>query len=133
MGLLKLLLDTHCWLWLHWQPERLPSPVKRRLRQGSSELYLSAVNVLEITIKYASGRLRLPQSPDAFVSDLLANAVRPLPLLLEHAAAVGTLPSLHQDPFDRLLVAQALAEDLTLVSADPQILRYAARTLDARK
>jgi PIN domain nuclease of toxin-antitoxin system len=133
VGFLRFLLDTHCWLWLHWQPDRLPSPVKRRLRQGSNELVLSAVNVLEITIKQASGRLRLPQSVEAFVADLLASSVRPLPLLLDHAIAIGTLPPLHQDPFDRLLVAQALVEDLTLVTADAHILRYPARTLDARK
>ena len=133
MGVLRLLLDTHCWIWFHWYPDRLPSPIRRRLRQESSELFLSAATVIEITIKHGSGRLRLPQSPDEFVAALLASSVLPLPVGLDHALAVGTLPPHHQDPFDRLLVAQALVEDLTLVSADPQVLRYPARTLDARK
>ena len=130
---MRLLLDTHCWLWFHWQPDRLPSPVRRRLRQGSNELFLSAVNVLEITIKHRTGRLRLPQSPDAFVAELLDAPVQALPIHLEHAAAMGTLPPIHQDPFDRLLVAQAIVEDLTLVTADPMVLKYPARTMDARK
>lgn len=89
--------------------------------------------MLEITIKQASGKLRLPQSLESLVSDLLASGVRPLALALDHATAVGTLPPLHQDPFDRMLVSQALVEDLLLVTADPQILRYPVRTLDARK
>jgi len=103
------------------------------MRQESNELFLSAVSVFELTIKHGSGRLRLPQTPDDLVTALLAESVQPLPIELDHALAVGSLPPHHQDPFDRLLVAQALVEDLTIVTADPQVMRYPARTLDARK
>jgi PIN domain nuclease of toxin-antitoxin system len=129
----KLLLDTHCWLWLKLDPARFPSPLRRNLVRDSARLVLSSACVLEVVIKHATGRLRLAGTPDDLIADLLADGVTVLPMTGAHALQLGRLPRLHRDPFDRLLVAQAIAERLTLVSADPQMLAYGAATIDARK
>lgn len=127
------LLDTHCWLWLKAEPTRLPSPLRRRLLRSPEALVLSSVAVMEIVIKSGTGRLRLDGEVSRFVAELLDDGVRPLAVTFEHALRLGSLAPLHRDPFDRLLVAQALEEGLTLVSADPQVLEYDVRVLDARK
>lgn len=127
------LLDTHCWLWLKAEPARLPSPLRRRLLRSPEALVLSSVAVMEVTVKSATGRLRLDGEVSRFVAELLDDGVRPLAVTLAHALRLGSLAPLHRDPFDRLLVAQALEEGLTLVSADPQVLEYDVPVLDARK
>lgn len=133
MGLLKFLLDTHCWLWLKDDWSRLPSPVRRRILRDPAELVLSAVSVIEIGIKHAAGRLKLDSSPDRFVDELKAEGAALLNVTVEHVLRMASLPLHHQDPFDRLLVAQAQVEGLTLVSADPNVLAYDVAALDARK
>ncbi|MDP2322215.1 MAG: type II toxin-antitoxin system VapC family toxin [Acidobacteriota bacterium] len=133
MGLLKFLLDTHCWLWLKDDWSRLPSPVRRRILRDPAELVLSAVSVIEIGIKHATGRLKLDSNPDQFVDELKAEGAAVLNVTIGHALRMASLPLHHQDPFDRLLVAQAQVEGLTLVSADPNILAYDVAAIDARK
>ncbi len=133
MGLLKLLLDTHCWIWLKDEWPRLPSPLRRRLQRDPTKLVLSAVSVIEVGIKHATGRLNLGGNPEQFVAELMDEGVTSLGVTLEHALRMATLPPLHRDPFDRLLVAQALVEGLTLVSADANVLAYDVPTIDARK
>ena len=133
MGLLKFLLDTHCWLWLKDDWSRLPSPVRRRILRDPAELVLSAVSVIEIGIKHAAGRLKLESSLDRFVDELKAEGAALLNVTVEHALRMALLLLHHQDPFDRLLVAQAQVEGLTLVSADPNVLAYDVAALDARK
>ena len=128
-----LLLDTHCWLWLKAEPERLPSPLRRRLLRDSAKLVLSAACIMEIAIKHAAGRLTLQDAPANLVAALLDDGVQPLDATLAHALRLATLPAHHRDPFDRLLIAQALTEGFTLVTADPQILAYDVLTIDARK
>lgn len=128
-----LLLDTHCWLWLKAEPERLPSPLRRRLLRDPAKLVLSVACVMEIVIKHAAGRLKLQDAPEILVSALLEDGVQPLDASLTHALRLAALPPHHRDPFDRLLIAQALTEDLTLVTADPQILAYDVPAIDARK
>ena len=130
---LKLLLDTHIWLWLRTERDRLPSPVRRKLASQSATLYLSAACVMEISIKRAIGKLRLDLTVSEFVEGLLSKGVLPMVVGLEHAAVTGTLPLHHRDPFDRTLIAQAQVEGLTLVTADPRILQYGVPTIDARK
>ena len=130
---MRLLLDTHCWLWLKEDPARLPSPLRRRIVRDPSNLVLSSVVVLEVAIKMSLGKLRLARGPAALVSELLEDGVRPLSASIEHMLTLATLPPLHRDPFDRMLVAQAVTEKLTLVSADPQVLAYGVTSLDARK
>ena len=93
---------------------------------------MSAASVWEISIKSALGRLDQLDAPEVWFPKLRDEwGVRPLPITLDHALAVRTLPRLHGDPFDRMLVAQALCEDLTLVTADQRIAAYDIRTLDA--
>lgn len=128
-----LLLDTHCWLWLKAEPERLPSPLRRRLLRDPPKLVLSAACVMEIIIKHAAGRLKLQDAPQNLVAALLEDGVQPLDATVAHALRLATLPPHHRDPFDRLLIAQALTEGLTLVTADAQILAYDVPTIDARK
>lgn len=133
MGLLRLLLDTHCWLWLKEDPARLPSPLRRRIVRDSGKLVLSAASVMEIGIKLATGRLRLSDDPARLVAELIEDGVVPLVVTVEHALRMATLPPLHRDPFDRLMVAQAQVEGLTLVSADARVLAYDVASIDARK
>jgi len=128
-----LLLDTHCWLWLRAEPERLPSPLRRRLLRDPAKLVLSVACVMEICIKHAAGRLKLQDAPEKLVSTLLEDGVHPLEASLTHALRLAALPPHHRDPFDRLLIAQALTEGHTLVTADPQILAYDVPAIDARK
>jgi PIN domain nuclease of toxin-antitoxin system len=128
-----LLLDTHCWLWLKAEPERLPSPLRRRLQRDPSKLVLSTASVIEIAAKYASGRLKLLDPPSHLIDALLEDGVVALDVTRTHALRLVTLPRHHRDPFDRLLIAQAQVEGFTLVTADPQILAYDVRAIDARK
>ena len=128
-----LLLDTHCWLWLKAEPDRLPSPLRRRLSRDSTKLVLSVACVLEISIKHVAGRLNPDHNPAMLIAELLEEGVLPLEVKVEHALRLASLPRLHGDPFDRILIAQALTDGLTLVTADPQILAYDVPTIDARK
>jgi PIN domain nuclease of toxin-antitoxin system len=121
----RLLLDTHVWLWMISDPQRLRAEVQETLRSGDSALFLSAASCWEIAIKHRLGKLPLPEPPAAFVPPrLLRDGVALLPIDAHHALAVADLPDLHSDPFDRLLVAQARAERLTLVTVDEALLRY---------
>jgi PIN domain nuclease of toxin-antitoxin system len=130
---MRLLLDTHCWLWLKEDPARLPSRLRRRIIRDPGNLVLSSVVVLEVAIKLSLGKLRLARGPAAFVSDLLEDGVRPLAATVDHMLTLAALPPIHRDPFDRMLVAQAVTEGLMLVSADPQVLAYRVKSLDARQ
>ena len=130
---MSLILDTHCWIWLKFESTRLPSPLRRRLVSNPAHLVLSSASVIEIAIKHAAGKLKIDGTPADLVNTLLDDGVNPLPIAPAHALQLGRLPALHRDPFDRLLVAQAIVEELTVVSADPRVLAYDARKIDARK
>lgn len=130
---MKLLVDTHCWIWLTSESSRLPSPLRRRLSSDPSMLVLSAASVMEMGIKHAAGRLRLATDPTRLVAELADEGVVVLSVTAEHALRAAALPLLHRDPFDRLLVAQAQVEGFTLVTADANILAYDVATIDARK
>jgi len=120
----RYLLDTHVRLWLLTGSPRLPSATVERLSQAD-HLALSAVCVWETVIKASAGRLELPRTVRELVTVSHRDAaMTPLPLDARHALAVRDLPDLHRDPFDRLLVAQALAEQLTLVTADAAVQAY---------
>ena len=122
---MKFLLDTQVWLWLQTQPERVPEETRALLSDGAAQLLLSAASSWEIAIKHALGKLPLPESPRTYVpSRMRHDGVDAIPVTHTHALHVETLPQHHRDPFDRLLVAQAQLENLTLVTADPQIERY---------
>ena len=130
---MKLLLDTHCWLWLKEDPARLPSPVRRRLLRDPMNLVLSSVAVMEMAIKQSLGKLTMGRGVSQLVAELLEDGVTPLGATIQHALRLVTMPPLHRDPFDRLLIAQALVEGFTVVSADPHVLAYDVPSLDARK
>lgn len=118
----RYLLDTHAFLWLLGTPELVPEPLRNDLAQPDSELLVSAVSALEVATKVRLGKLdtarHLIATWSARVQDLRAVEV---PVSTEHAILAGSLDWQHRDPFDRLLVAQALVENLTMVTSDPQI------------
>lgn len=111
-------------LWAAGQPERLPARAKRQLNSPDNELLFSAASIWEITIKTSLGREDFRVEPRVLRRALLDNGYIELPITSEHAVSVDTLPSLHKDPFDRLLVAQALVEGVTLLTTDAQLARY---------
>lgn len=122
---MRFLLDTHCWLWLQTAPERLSEAVLEDLAEPENELFLSAASSWEIALKYALGKLPLPQPPEAYVpSRMAASGTRGLAIEHSHALRVATLPKHHRDPFDRLLVAQAELERLVVVTVDRQFEPY---------
>ena len=130
---MRLLLDTHEWLWMHTAPERLSRGARMLIEDPANELVLSLVSCWEIAIKYALGKLPLPSAPGEFVA--LALGIEPvelLPITLPHALRVATLPHHHRDPFDRLLVAQALIEGIPIVTADLRLAAYGIETIPAR-
>jgi len=114
------LLDTHVWLWMLTDPARIRPDLLSELRDGRTRLLLSAASSWEIAIKWAIGRLPLPDPPATYVpTRMRRSGVEGLPVEHAHALRVATLPNLHRDPFDRVLIAQAQLEGLTLVTVDP--------------
>lgn len=129
---MRVLLDTHVFLWLQAGPERLKPGVLETLRDPENEVLLSVASAWELGIKVALGKLRLPEPAARFVPRAVERSgIGVLRVELEHALAAGALPPLHADPFDRMLVAQALAEDLVLATRDPQLAAYGAAVLPA--
>jgi len=122
---LRFLLDTHCWLWMQVSPERIPEQAREQLTDPESSLFLSAASSWEIAIKWALGRLPLPQPPEKYIPSCLERqGVLGLPIQHRHTLYMANLPSHHRDPFDRLLLAQAQVEKLTLVTADEKLVAY---------
>lgn len=120
-----LLLDTHAFIWWATDDERISPGARSAIADPGTEVLLSAVTGWEIAIKAALGRLELSEPPRALVHAQIArNGYRPLDVTLEHALGVAELPPHHDDPFDRLLVSQARAEGLALVSRDSPFARY---------
>jgi PIN domain nuclease of toxin-antitoxin system len=129
---MRFLLDTHVWLWMWAEPERLRNEARTIVEDPASELNVSAVSAWEIATKHAAGRLRLPTAAHEWLTDPRHRRdVRELPITFEHAIRAGTLPRLHRDPFDRMLVAQAQIDSLVLISADPNIVAYEVEAIRA--
>ena len=130
---MKLLLDTHVWLWWNTEPERLATAARRQIGDARNEVFLSAASVWEMAIKRRLGKLPLQEPVASYVSKrLAADHIAALPVSVDHAAAVETLEALHRDPFDRLLIVQARHEGLRLLTADDQVLAYGSPAVDAR-
>jgi PIN domain nuclease of toxin-antitoxin system len=123
----KLLLDTHALLWWFADSPVL-SPSARAAVASSDDVWVSAASAWEIAIKRALGKL---DAPADLVTALDESGFRPLPIVVLHAAVAGALPRHHDDPFDRMLVAQAQIEGLTIVTSDRQIPRYGVAVLAA--
>lgn len=127
---MRILLDTHCWLWLQVSPERLPAEIRDLLADPEHDLYLSAASAWEIAVKWALGKLPLPAPPAEYVPlRLERQGVAGLPVEPRHALQVASLPRHHRDPFDRMLVAQAQLEDLHLLTADRTFSAYESTRL----
>ena len=127
-----ILLDTHVWLWMNGAVERLSEPARELLIEGEQELYLSAASTWEIAIKHAAGKLKLPQPPERYIPATLAeNRVRPLAIHQGHTWRAAALPFHHRDPFDRMLIAQAQAEEMRLMTADSKLEPYGVSILRA--
>lgn len=129
---MRILLDTHCWLWMLIDPERFSAEGRAHLTTPGNDLLLSAGSAWEIAIKHALGRLRLPMEPAEYVpSRLAATGTVPLAIDHRHALRVGQLPPHHRDPFDRILIAQAQVEGIPILTSDPNFARYDVELLPA--
>jgi PIN domain nuclease of toxin-antitoxin system len=129
---MRILLDTHCWLWMLVAPERFSEPARGLLESSEHELFLSAASSWEIAIKYALGKLPLPESPTRYIPDrMLHSGVTGLSIEHRHTLAVADLPPHHRDPFDRLLIAQSMVESMPILTADPQLDLYDIETIAA--
>ncbi|MCE7869594.1 type II toxin-antitoxin system VapC family toxin [bacterium CPR1] len=125
---MSYLLDTHAWLWARSNSSQLGPKTRVLLGSPRARIFLSAVAAWEIAIKWRLGKLELPRHPLEMVQDsLTANALTPLPVKFEHACLVADLADHHQDPFDRLLVAQAIVEGLELITSDAILSLYPIR------
>jgi PIN domain nuclease of toxin-antitoxin system len=120
---LKLLLDTHLLLWWLEASPSLPAQARELIRDPENTVFVSAVSLWEIRLKQSLGKLRLPVD---FSERLAAESFESLPLMASHPRQVGLLPWHHRDPFDRMLVAQAVAEKLVLLTADEALAAYGA-------
>jgi PIN domain nuclease of toxin-antitoxin system len=119
---LRLLLDTHAFVWSQLEPGRLPARLRATLIEPAHSVHVSAASVWEVTIKSGLGKLSFPLDQLAVI---IADAgFSELPVTYDHALEVRHLPPLHRDPFDRLLIAQARHERLILLTRDPDIRRY---------
>ena len=121
---MKLLLDTHLLLWAAEGSDRLSGDVRAMLDDPANELLFSAASLWEVAIKRGLGRADFRVDPRALRRGLLDNGYAELAITGEHAVGIDTLPPIHKDPFDRLLVAQAIAEGVALLTGDPVLARY---------
>jgi PIN domain nuclease of toxin-antitoxin system len=127
---MRVLLDTHAFLWWITEDRRLSARARKVLADGGNGLLLSAASGWEIAIKASLGRITLPIPIDRFLSEQLhRNGIGTLPIEMSHALHVHVLPLLHRDPFDRLLVAQAQLEKLRILTSDRQVAQYDVETL----
>ena len=121
---MKLLLDTHLLLWAAGQPRKLSAAARKLLADTANELLFSAASLWEIAIKRGLDREDFVVDARLLRRGLLDNGYAELPIRSEHAVAIDSLPPIHRDPFDRLLVAQATFEGITLLTSDPVVARY---------
>jgi PIN domain nuclease of toxin-antitoxin system len=127
---MRLLLDTCTFLWIVFDKPELSQAARNAFLNPDNEALLSSVSVWEIVVKYRLGKLPLAESPKKFIPHFRdAHGIAPFPLDEEAALQEVSLPSLHRDPFDRMLVCQAIAHGLTIVSPDPLINQYPVRVL----
>lgn len=127
---MKILVDTGCWLWSLTAPEHLNKKARELLSDRAHALYLSAASSWEIAIKASLGKLHLPEPPEKFMPRRMAALdILGLPVEHAHALRVFDLPWHHRDPFDRILIAQAQLESLSILTADPVFGAYDVATL----
>jgi PIN domain nuclease of toxin-antitoxin system len=125
---MNLLLDTQVLIWSLAADRRLKGAARRAVEDGSNRVWVSAASAWEIEIKTALGKLRVPAD---LLAQMRAVNFEELAIRIEHALYLRRLPALHRDPFDRIIISQALCEGLTLVTADPMMSAYSVRILQA--
>lgn len=123
---MRLLLDTHVLLWALADPGRLPAAARALIEDAENEVFFSAASLWEIAIKSALGRADFQADPAEMLGVMLETGFAELPVRARHAAEVSRLPSIHKDPFDRLLVAQARVEPMVLLTDDQLLAEYPA-------
>ena len=121
---MNYLLDTHILLWTLVDPDKVPGPMRRLLEDRANRVWFSAVSIWEIAIKHSLGKDDFPVEPATIWRAARETGLEELAVTAEHAVGVDTLPWLHRDPFDRLLVAQARADGMKLLSMDPNVSAY---------
>jgi PIN domain nuclease of toxin-antitoxin system len=130
----RLLLDTNAWLWMAADDSQLGPASRELINDVNTELVLSAVSAWEITIKWALGKLTLPTPPEQFVEATVRDAgLARLTIDFDHVLGVAKLPPIHNDPFDRLLIAQSKVTGLPLLTGDSTMNRYGIATVNARQ
>ena len=124
---MNYLLDTHILLWTLVDPDKVPGPMRRLLEDSANRVWFSAVSIWEIAIKHSLGRDDFPVEPATIWKAARETGLEELAVTADHAVGVDALPWLHRDPFDRLLVAQARAAGMKLLSLDPDVNAYFSR------
>jgi PIN domain nuclease of toxin-antitoxin system len=120
---MRVLLDTHAFLWAITDDIRMPARVRRSI--AASDCFFSVASIWEVIVKVQSGKMSLPRPVGPFlVSELVSSGVKILPVTLDHVLRVESLHLHHRDPFDRMLIAQSLEEDLPVVTTDPLFKKY---------
>ena len=125
---MNLLLDTHVLIWALENNSTLSEPARAAIIDGSNMVFVSPVSAWEISIKKAMGKL---EAPDNLYQEIKLHRFTELNINIQHAQLAGELPDIHKDPFDRMLIAQAMIEKLTLVTRDSLIVQYDVTTLQA--
>lgn len=125
---MRLLLDSHALLWALTAPEKLSADAVREIAAAANNVWFSPASVWELEIKSAQGKLELP---DSWLDVVERSRFSELPIRSSHTTVAGRFPRHHRDPFDRLLIAQALTEDLRLVTRDRLVLAYGVKVLEA--
>jgi PIN domain nuclease of toxin-antitoxin system len=127
---MKLLFDTHAFIWWDSEPQKLTPQIEALCRDRSNTLIFSVASAWEMQIKSELGKMRFEMPLASIVENQTqTNGVQVLPILLPHVLALENLPPHHKDPFDRLLIAQAIAENAVLLSADPVFAQYPVQVL----
>ncbi|MBF0220555.1 MAG: type II toxin-antitoxin system VapC family toxin [Gammaproteobacteria bacterium] len=130
---MNYLLDTHIFLWWDSEPDKLPQKILEQIQNPHNRCYLSLVTLWEITIKLQLGKLTLRQPLSVLVEEQQQNHIELLPLQPTHIFTLEQLPAHHKDPFDRLLIAQAIAEQLTVITVDSQFQSYLVPLLTSQR
>ncbi|MBF2057203.1 MAG: type II toxin-antitoxin system VapC family toxin [Cyanobacterium sp. T60_A2020_053] len=127
---MKILLDTHCWLWWLVEPEKLSKIATQVIKNNQNELYLSVASIWEIGIKFKLGKLDLPLSPEVLIpQQMQIDHILPLSISMDHAIKASNLPLYHKDPFDRMLIAQSQLESMIIISNDSMFHGYDVEVL----
>jgi PIN domain nuclease of toxin-antitoxin system len=128
--MMKILIDTSCWLWSLTEPEHLNKRAEDLISDPGQALFLSSASSWEIAIKASLGKLQLPEPPEKYIPRRMAAfGILGLPVEHSHALRVFALPPHHRDPFDRILIAQAQIEGMTILTADRSFAKYDVKTI----